>query len=235
MGTPYCSCYTVYRYPPVSSYQLFHPLHNCFCRNLSRATWSGVICDFRTPLSEFLDPVVNRFTRWTFPTVNMKHFFMNILCIESFCPQKTQKQLCSSVGHSSSTVTILTTATSLRTMRMCVCYLYCHETGLCCYLVIDIETLLRPLQLFYFRLWSVYWLFLVLWEGWFVTKWRSRYVIISKLLDSTHLRYLFADGVLKHTGVLFRNVAWTRYVVTGFVGQIGLIRASSFTITQQYH
>jgi hypothetical protein len=29
---------------------------------------------------------------------------------------------------------------------------------LCCYLVIHIENLLRPLQLFYFRLWSIYWL-----------------------------------------------------------------------------
>jgi hypothetical protein len=34
----------------------------------------------------------------------------------------------------------------------------CHESGLCCYLVIYIETLLRPLQLFHFHLWPVYWL-----------------------------------------------------------------------------
>jgi hypothetical protein len=33
-------------------------------------------------------PVVNRFTRQTLPNVNRKHFFMNILCIEPFCPQK---------------------------------------------------------------------------------------------------------------------------------------------------
>jgi hypothetical protein len=44
-------------------------------------------------------------------------------------------------------------------MRMCVCYLQldCHEAGLCCYLVIHIETL----QLFYFHLWPVYCLSLV--------------------------------------------------------------------------
>jgi hypothetical protein len=41
-------------------------------------------------------------------------------------------------------------------MRMRVCYLDYHETGLCCYLVIHIENLLRPLQLFYFHLWHVY-------------------------------------------------------------------------------
>jgi hypothetical protein len=38
-------------------------------------------------------------------------------------------------------------------MRTGVCYLDCHEAGLCCYLVIHIENLLRPLQLFYFHLW----------------------------------------------------------------------------------
>jgi hypothetical protein len=43
------------------------------------------------------------------------------------------------------------------TMRMRVCYLDCHEYGLCCYT----ETLLRPLQLFYFHLWHTYWLSLI--------------------------------------------------------------------------
>jgi hypothetical protein len=38
-------------------------------------------------------------------------------------------------------------------MRMRVCYLDCHEAGLCCYLVIHIENLLRQLQLFCFYLW----------------------------------------------------------------------------------
>jgi hypothetical protein len=33
-------------------------------------------------------------------------------------------------------------------MRMRVCYLDCHEAGLCCYLVIHIEILLHLLQLF---------------------------------------------------------------------------------------
>jgi hypothetical protein len=46
-------------------------------------------------------------------------------------------------------------------MRMRVCYLDCHEAGLCCYLVKHIENLLRPLQLFYFHLWPIYGLSLV--------------------------------------------------------------------------
>jgi hypothetical protein len=43
-------------------------------------------------------------------------------------------------------------------MGMRVCYLECHEAGLCCYLVLHVRDLLRPLQLFYFRLWPTYWL-----------------------------------------------------------------------------
>jgi hypothetical protein len=46
-------------------------------------------------------------------------------------------------------------------MRMRICYLDCHEAGLCCYLVIHIENLLRQLQLFYFHLCPIYWLSLV--------------------------------------------------------------------------
>jgi hypothetical protein len=33
-----------------------------------------------------------------------------------------------------------------------MCYLDCHEAGLCCYLVIHIGNLLCPLQPFYFHL-----------------------------------------------------------------------------------
>jgi hypothetical protein len=46
-------------------------------------------------------------------------------------------------------------------MRMRLCYLDCHEAGLCCYLVIHIENLLPQLQTFYFHLWPIYWLSLV--------------------------------------------------------------------------
>jgi hypothetical protein len=47
---------------------------------------------------------------------------------------------------------------------MRICYLDCQEPELCCYLVIHTENLLRSVQLFYFHLWSVYWLSLVLWQ-----------------------------------------------------------------------
>jgi hypothetical protein len=46
-------------------------------------------------------------------------------------------------------------------MRVRVCYVDCHGAGLCYYLMIYIGNLLRPLQLFYFHLWPIYWLSLV--------------------------------------------------------------------------
>jgi hypothetical protein len=108
-------------------------------------TFVGIICGFRTILREFLGPILNRFTRQTLPTTNRKHFFMNILCIESFCPQK-RTVCCSSVA-------IFTTWNLPLLMRLRICYLDCHEAGLCCYLVIHIGNLLRTLQLVYFHLW----------------------------------------------------------------------------------
>jgi hypothetical protein len=86
----------------------------------------------------FLNPLMNGFTRQILPTVNRKHFFMNILCIESFCPQKSHNR------------TLLLGSTLLRhgrhfdywnqplNMRMLVCYPDCHEAGLCCYQMIHI-------------------------------------------------------------------------------------------------
>jgi hypothetical protein len=41
-------------------------------------------------------------------------------------------------------------------MRMRVRYLDSHEFGLRCHLAIHIENLLRPLQLFYFHMWPIY-------------------------------------------------------------------------------
>jgi hypothetical protein len=41
-----------------------------------------------TSFREFLGPIMNRFTLQTLPTVHRKHFFMNILRTELFCPQE---------------------------------------------------------------------------------------------------------------------------------------------------
>jgi hypothetical protein len=79
---------------------------------------------------------------------------MNILCIESFCPQKTHYRTLLFGRH-------FYYWNQLINISMSIFYLDCHEAGLCCYLVIHIEILLRPLQLFYFHLWPIYWLSLV--------------------------------------------------------------------------
>jgi hypothetical protein len=52
-------------------------------------------------------------------------------------------------------------------VNMCrsVSYIDCHETGLCCYLVLRIENLLLPLHRFYFHLWSIYWCSLAISSG----------------------------------------------------------------------
>jgi hypothetical protein len=90
-------------------------------------------------------------TRQTLPTVDRKHFLTTILCIESFCPKKIRtKERCFSVVHFSSMVTILVIETSMWTCAWRGYYLDYYEAGLCCYLVIHIENLLHPLQLFYF-------------------------------------------------------------------------------------
>jgi hypothetical protein len=106
-------------------------------------------------------PVVNRFTRQTLPTVNRKYFFMNVLCVQSFCPQKPHNR------------TLLFSNTLLKHCRhfdywnqplnmwMRLCNLDYHEDGLCCSLVIQTENQFRPLQLSYFHLWPNYWLSLV--------------------------------------------------------------------------
>jgi hypothetical protein len=61
-----------------------------------QAAWLGTIWDFRMSWREFLDPVVNWFTRQTLPTINRKHCSANVLCVESFCPQKRTTERCAS-------------------------------------------------------------------------------------------------------------------------------------------
>jgi hypothetical protein len=40
---------------------------------------------------------------------------------------------------------------------MRVCYLDCHEAGMCCYLLTLIDNLIRPLELFYLRMRPIHW------------------------------------------------------------------------------
>jgi hypothetical protein len=65
-------------------------------------------------------PVVNRFMRQTLPTVNRKHFFVNILVLSPFGHKYRTTEHCSSVIHSSRAVTNLPTEISLCTCASCL-------------------------------------------------------------------------------------------------------------------
>jgi hypothetical protein len=113
------------------------------------------------PRWQFLNLVMNYFTQQTLPTVNRKPFFMNILCTESFCPQNMHNRMLL-FGY-----TLLKHGRHFdywnqpQNIRMRFWYLDSHDAGLCCYLVICVENLLCPLQLFNFHLWPIYWLSLI--------------------------------------------------------------------------
>jgi hypothetical protein len=119
-----------------------------------------------------------------FPAKNTKHFFINILCIESFCPQKTHSRTLFFGSILSSSHHYDYWNQPLK-MHMHVCYLHYHEAGLCCYLVLHTENLLRPLQLFYFHLWPIFWLSFV-------------YV---KLYNSTRPYAFMLWHLIKHTDI----------------------------------
>jgi hypothetical protein len=139
-------------------------LYQCVDAHSIQNSFDYFLSHFRTPVSasssiaKRLPPRLNCFTRQTHPTVNRKYFFMNIPCIESFCPQKTQNRSLLFGGILLEHNRYFDYWNQPLIMRMHVCYLDCHEAGLCCYLVIHIESLLRPLQLFYFISWPIYWL-----------------------------------------------------------------------------
>jgi hypothetical protein len=103
---------------------------------------------------------VNRFTRQTLPTVKRKYFLWISFALSPFA-HKTHKRTL--VFGSIFLKHCRHFASWNQPLNMCmlVCYLDCHESGLCCYLVIHVEHLLLSLQLFHFRLWPIYWLSLV--------------------------------------------------------------------------
>jgi hypothetical protein len=109
------------------------------------AFWSLSHLHPRTSLTEFLDPAVNRFTRQTLPTLNRKHFFTNILCIESFCPQKNSQENAALRYYALKHDRHCDWWSQLVNMHIYVCFLHWEEAGLYCYLVIHIGKELRSL------------------------------------------------------------------------------------------
>jgi uncharacterized membrane protein len=77
---------------------------------------------------------------------------MNIICIESFYVQKMHNTVLLFGSIHLKHGRYFDYRSQPLNMRMRVCYLDCHEAGLCCYLVIHIENILHQLQLFYYAL-----------------------------------------------------------------------------------
>jgi hypothetical protein len=97
----------------------------------------------------------------TLPTVNRNRFLMNILSIESFCTQKKTHNRTLLFGSILKNGRHFDYWNQPLNMRMDICYLDRHETGLCCYLVRHIENLSHQLQMFQFNLWPICWLSLL--------------------------------------------------------------------------
>jgi hypothetical protein len=137
-----------------------HVKKSCDCCLSHFRTWSGIPCDCRTSLR------ISRPSCESPYAPNTSHHKQETLLYE----YPLQCVLLPTKSHN----TLLFNMTFLKdgrhfdywyqplNIRMRVFrYLACHEAGLCCYLVIHIESLLHPLQLIYFHLWLIYWLFLV--------------------------------------------------------------------------
>jgi hypothetical protein len=91
------------------------------------------------------------------PNRKQEYLFTNILCIQSLCSQKAHNRTLlfgSILKHGRH----FCYWNQPMNTRMRVCYLDSYEVGLCCYLVIHIEILLRLSEPLYFHWWPIYWL-----------------------------------------------------------------------------
>jgi hypothetical protein len=97
--------------------------------------------------------VVSRFTRRTLPTANIS--LWKSFAVSTLAHKKKTHNISLLFGITLKHGRHFDYRNQPVNIRVGVCYLDCHEAGLCCYLVIHIENLLRPLQLFYFHLWPI--------------------------------------------------------------------------------
>jgi hypothetical protein len=105
---------------------------------------------------EFLRPVVNHFTRETFPTVNWKYCYKNILWIEFLSTKNAKQNVCSSVLYpkARSPFWLLKPASEHEHARLLPRLSWSWTV------LLPSDTyrnLLRPLQPLCFRLWPSYW------------------------------------------------------------------------------
>jgi hypothetical protein len=122
-------------------------------------------------------------------------------------------------------------------MRMRVCYLDCHEGGFCFCLLVHIDNLLRPLQLFRFYLWLIYWLSLV------HTKSHEGLFRSSKFVNGRYITSKQPSDLLSPFLFLQSEESWLkticilvlRYLSTDFIrGPWAKARYEGYSVTQGF-
>jgi hypothetical protein len=112
-----------------------------------------ILCEFRTSFREFLDRAVNCLC-------HKHHHKQEILIYEYplhwvLMPYKNAQEETALRYYTLKQSRHFDHRNQPQDMRMRVCYVHCHEADLCSYLVIHIEILLHPLNLFYFNFWPI--------------------------------------------------------------------------------
>jgi hypothetical protein len=116
-----------------------NPQHRslCFCCSLNRANWLGIIWDFqmsfrdsRPSCEPLYMAIISHHEQETF----LYEYALHRVLLTQKKKKKRTTQRCSSAAHTSSTVAI-----NYWNQPMHICYLDCHEVGMCCYLVIHKE------------------------------------------------------------------------------------------------
>jgi hypothetical protein len=166
-------------------------------------------------LQRISGPFPETFTRPTLPAVNIKHFFMSILCIESFIQKKTKNaEHRYSVVYPSSTVEHFHHWNRPVIMPMRVCYLDPHEAGLCCYLVrksvTSITSVILPFLTYLLTLPCIWWV-----TAW---KWTSDPATASTALTLspiTMTEFIVYDEVYRSWEQIHRRRHNTRFCVCG--------------------
>jgi hypothetical protein len=129
--------------------QIFHLLHNCFVSISTGRPGQASSATFGSPWENFSTQLWTALCDKHFPPSTGNISLWISFALSPFAPKETCDR------------TLLFGSTPFKhsrhfdycnpplTMRMRVCYLDCHEAGLCFYVVVYIENKLRPLQLCY--------------------------------------------------------------------------------------
>jgi hypothetical protein len=152
IGIPQYSCYTVYCHPLVSSNQLPHPLHYCFCYISTGRPGQSSPAAYEWPWENFLTQLLTALCNKHFPQETGNISLWISFALSPFAHKKKAHNRIMLFSN-----TLLKHCHHFdywnQPLNMHIYYLDCHEGGLCCYLLLHVENLIHPLQVFYFHLW----------------------------------------------------------------------------------